>query len=88
MLHHNVDCKKRSLNSVVPKLTFQDTPYEGKEFVNWPRYTVLRGKVIWAEGELKGEPYNGEYLKRGPSYFGAGPSGRRRDTKKTATWLR
>ncbi|THW36189.1 D-hydantoinase [Aureobasidium pullulans] len=72
MLHHNVDY----------------TPYEGKEFVNWPRYTILRGNVIWAEGELKGKTYDGEYLKRGPSYFGAGPAGRRRDAKKIATWLK
>ncbi|KEQ99274.1 hypothetical protein AUEXF2481DRAFT_36590 [Aureobasidium subglaciale EXF-2481] len=71
MLHHNVDY----------------TPYEGKEFVNWPRYTILRGKVIWAEGELTGKAYDGEYLKRGPSYFGKGASKRPIDSRKTATWL-
>ncbi|KAG9964544.1 D-hydantoinase, partial [Aureobasidium melanogenum] len=71
MLHHNVDY----------------TPYEGKEFVNWPRYTILRGKVIWAHGELKGKPYDGEYLRRGPSYFGTGPKGSRVDSRRTATWL-
>jgi len=73
---------------LVQKLILQDTPYEGKEFVNWPRYTILRGKVIWAEGELRGRAYDGEYLRRAPSYFGPGPAGRRRDAKKTATWLR
>ncbi|KAH0348249.1 dicarboxylic amino acid permease, partial [Aureobasidium melanogenum] len=71
MLHHNVGY----------------TPYEGKEFVNWPRYTILRGKVIWAHGELKGKPYDGEYLRRGPSYFGTGPEGSRVDSRRTATWL-
>ncbi|KAG9605307.1 D-hydantoinase, partial [Aureobasidium melanogenum] len=71
MLHHNVDY----------------TPYEGKEFVNWPRYTILRGKVIWAHGELEGKPYDGEYLRRGPSYFGTGPRGSRADSRRTATWL-
>jgi dihydropyrimidinase len=78
----DVSCIRR------PKANSQDTPYEGKELLNWPRYTILRGKVIWAEGELKGEPYNGEYLKRGPSYFGTGPARRYRDAKKTATWLK
>lgn len=64
-----------------------DTPYEDKEFVNWPRYTILRGKVIWAHGELKGKPYDGEYLRRGPSYFGMGVKSSRVDSRKTATWL-
>ncbi|KAF2183806.1 D-hydantoinase [Zopfia rhizophila CBS 207.26] len=31
MLHHNVDY----------------TPYEGKTMRQWPRYTILRGKVVW-----------------------------------------
>ncbi|OQN95972.1 hypothetical protein B0A48_17915 [Cryoendolithus antarcticus] len=31
MLHHNVDY----------------TPYEGKPLTQWPRYTILRGNVMW-----------------------------------------
>ncbi len=31
MLHHDIDY----------------TPYEGMTFKNWPRYTILRGKVVW-----------------------------------------
>ncbi|KAF4343147.1 transcription activator acu-15 [Fusarium beomiforme] len=28
------------------------TPYEGKPVKNWPRYTILRGKVVWDNGVL------------------------------------
>lgn len=31
MLHHRIDY----------------TPFEGTEFKNWPRYTILRGKIVW-----------------------------------------
>ncbi|CAD0091921.1 unnamed protein product [Aureobasidium mustum] len=86
MLHHNVDCKF-FFRLVAIRLTKSDTPYEGKKFVNWPRYTILRGKVIWAHGELKGKPYDGEYLRRGPSYFGTGLKSCRTDSRRTATWL-
>ncbi|KAF8866471.1 D-hydantoinase [Acephala macrosclerotiorum] len=50
MLHHNVDY----------------TPYEGKTIKNWPRYTVLRGEVVWAkdEGGLLGKKGAGQFLKR------------------------
>lgn len=50
MLHHNVDY----------------TPYEGKTLNQWPRYTVLRGEVVWArdEGGLIGKKGFGQFLKR------------------------
>jgi dihydropyrimidinase len=53
MLHHNVDY----------------TPYEGKTVKQWPRYTILRGKVVWDRdnGGLVGEKGYGQFLKRGPS---------------------
>jgi dihydropyrimidinase len=53
MLHHNVDY----------------TPFEGKEINNWPRYTILRGEVIWdRDGEgLVGKKGYGEFLRRGKS---------------------
>ena len=50
-LHHNVDY----------------TPYRGKVMHNWPRYTLLRGEVVWEHGTLKGKKGFGEYLKRGVS---------------------
>ncbi|EKG21019.1 hypothetical protein MPH_01648 [Macrophomina phaseolina MS6] len=53
MLHHDVDY----------------TPYEGREFANWPRYTVLRGKVVWDRdggGVIGGKGY-GQFLRRDAS---------------------
>ncbi|KAE8452220.1 hypothetical protein EG329_001687 [Mollisiaceae sp. DMI_Dod_QoI] len=48
MLHHNVDY----------------TPYEGRSFTQWPRYTVLRGDVVWDDGKLVGKKGRGQFLKR------------------------
>ena len=58
MLHHNVDY----------------TPYEGKVMKQWPRYTILRGEVVWAkdEGGLVGKKGYGQFLERGVSSL-AGP---------------
>lgn len=50
-LHHDVDY----------------TPFEGIKVENWPRYTILRGEVIYAEGKVKGQKGKGEFLKRGKS---------------------
>lgn len=49
-LHHNVD----------------HTPYEGKMIKQWPRYTILRGEVVWAkdDGGLVGKKGYGQFLKR------------------------
>ncbi|CAK7272324.1 hypothetical protein SEPCBS119000_005062 [Sporothrix epigloea] len=50
MLHHDVDY----------------TPYEGRGVANWPRYTVLRGKVVWdrdGEGIVGGKGY-GRFVER------------------------
>ncbi|KAK3078638.1 hypothetical protein LTS18_007008 [Coniosporium uncinatum] len=51
MLHHDIDY----------------TPFEGMEMLNWPRVTVLRGKVVWDRdnGGVAGERGDGEFLKRG-----------------------
>lgn len=61
-LHHDVDY----------------TPYEGREVGNWPRWTILRGKVMWArdEGGVVGEKGFGEFVKRGASTMtGSGAKG-------------
>jgi dihydropyrimidinase len=53
MLHHNVDY----------------TPFEGRTVKNWPRYTILRGEVVWdRDGEgLVGKKGYGEFVRRGKS---------------------
>ncbi|KAG2355761.1 hypothetical protein BDR07DRAFT_1381282 [Suillus spraguei] len=48
MLHHAVDY----------------TPFEGIEFKNWPRYTIIRGKVVFSHGEVVGEMEYGQYIWR------------------------
>lgn len=58
MLHHNVDY----------------TPYEGRTMKQWPRYTILRGEVVWDKdnGGLVGKKGYGQFLKRDVSSL-AGP---------------
>ncbi|KAG1809574.1 uncharacterized protein BJ212DRAFT_592547 [Suillus subaureus] len=48
MLHHAVDY----------------TPFEGIEFKNWPRYTIIRGKVVFSHGEVVGKMEYGQYIRR------------------------
>jgi dihydropyrimidinase len=52
-LHHDVDY----------------TPFEGRVLKQWPRWTLLRGKVVWDRdnGGLLGEKGYGRFLKRGES---------------------
>ena len=42
------------------------TPYEGREVENWPRWTILRGKVMWArdEGGVVGKKGRGKFVER------------------------
>jgi len=40
-------------------------PYEGYEAVGWPVKTILRGRVVVDDGELRAEPGSGELLRRG-----------------------
>lgn len=59
MLHHSIDY----------------SPYEGMEFTNWPRYTILRGSVCYDRdngGVIGGKV--GTYLRRKGSTL-AGPRG-------------
>jgi dihydropyrimidinase len=53
MLHHDVDY----------------TPYEGRRLKQWPRYTLLRGEVVWDRdhGGLLGKKGFGEFVERGNS---------------------
>ncbi|OQU99766.1 hypothetical protein CLAIMM_05353 [Cladophialophora immunda] len=48
MLHHAIDY----------------TPFEGIEFKNWPRYTLVRGTVVFKEGEVVGKLGYGKYQRR------------------------
>jgi dihydropyrimidinase len=50
MLHHDVDY----------------TPFEGRVLKQWPRYTILRGQVVWdrENGGLLGGKGYGKFIKR------------------------
>lgn len=52
-LHHDVDY----------------TPFEGRLMKQWPRYTILRGEVVWdrEHGGLIGEKGYGKFVKRNAS---------------------
>jgi dihydropyrimidinase len=58
MLHHNVDY----------------SPFEGRQLEQWPRYTILRGEVVWdrENGGLVGKKGYGRFVPRGGSSL-AGP---------------
>lgn len=49
------------------------SPFHGAELRVFPIYTVLRGKVIYADGEVRGAPGDGQYLTV-PSEMGAAPA--------------
>ncbi|KAI1451290.1 aminohydrolase [Annulohypoxylon moriforme] len=55
LLHHNVDY----------------TPYEGHRITEWPRYTLVRGKVVWdrRNGGVVGAKGFGKFLERDRSEF-------------------
>jgi dihydropyrimidinase len=82
-LHHNVDCEVPVLQLEIVADTFQDTPYEGMSFTNWPRYTILRGKVVWAEGQLLGTPQDGETSQLTTAAVRSIAD----DKRRVATWL-
>ncbi|KAF2121246.1 D-hydantoinase [Lophiotrema nucula] len=58
MLHHDVDY----------------SPFEGRTLKQWPRYTVLRGQIVWDKenGGLLGKKGYGQFVKRDASSL-AGP---------------
>lgn len=60
MLHHDIDY----------------TPFEGFFVGNWPRYTILRGRVVWDSSRgVVGEMGYGRYLKRGRGGVVVGKTG-------------
>jgi dihydropyrimidinase len=40
-------------------------PHEGYEAVGWPVKTILRGRVVVEDGDLRAEPGSGELIRRG-----------------------
>lgn len=40
------------------------TPFEGLQLKGWPYATIIRGEVVFEDGEVIGKPGHGEYIKR------------------------
>lgn len=52
------------------------TPFEGIEVGNWPRYTLLRGEIVWDQSKgIVGRMGDGQYLKRGKGQILTGKLG-------------
>ena len=47
------------------------TPYEGQMISQWPRYTLVRGEVMWDRdsGGVVGSKGFGQFVKRDRSHF-------------------
>ncbi len=41
--------------------------YDGREVYGWPRFTVSRGEVVLADGQVVAEPGRGQWLRRNPT---------------------
>jgi dihydropyrimidinase len=41
--------------------------YDGREVHGWPRFTISRGDVVLADGEVVAEPGRGQLLRQGPT---------------------
>jgi dihydropyrimidinase len=39
------------------------TPYEGREVRAWPARTLSRGVTVWFDGQFRGQPGHGQFLR-------------------------
>ena len=55
------------------------TPFEGIPVLNWPRYTILRGKVVWDRdgAGVTGQKGCGRFVRRGKGQLVTGKLGQR-----------
>jgi dihydroorotase-like cyclic amidohydrolase len=64
-----IDLEKEKMVSVDTMHSAQDfTPFEGMKYKGWPICTILRGKVIFENGQILGKPGDGQYIKRPVKY--------------------
>ena len=60
LMHHDIDY----------------TPFDGVHVGNWPRYTILRGQIVWDQAKgIVGKMDYGQYLKRGKGEVLTGRTG-------------
>jgi len=41
--------------------------YEGWQVTGWPLTTIRRGEIVFADGQITGQPGSGELMRRGPT---------------------
>lgn len=64
-----IDLEKEKEVSVDTLHSAQDfTPFEGIKYKGWPTHTILRGKVVFENDKIVGEPGDGQYIKRPVKY--------------------
>lgn len=64
-----IDLDKEKEVSVESLHSAQDfTPFEGIKYKGWPVYTILRGKVIFENDKIVGQPGDGQFIKRPVKY--------------------
>jgi dihydropyrimidinase/allantoinase len=60
-----VDINKEKEMTLTNLFTGQDfSPEEGMKLKGWTVYTILRGNVIFENGDVVGKPGQGEFIKR------------------------
>lgn len=65
-----IDPKKEK--TVTPEILHSNLNYtilEGTKLAGWPTVTILRGEVVYENGELKTKKGSGKYLKRSPLFI-------------------
>lgn len=67
--YKDTDFKPFSLTNEILYHNIDYTPFEGMEFPNWPRYTIIRGELVWARdgGGILGNPSYGQFVPRARS---------------------
>ena len=76
--------KTRTISAKTHHQNIDFNIYEGMEVVGGPAYTLSRGRVVWADGQLRTERGQGKYIDRPcfPSYW---ESQKRRNERAVGT---
>ena len=55
---------ERTVNTEILHSAQDFSPFEGMKYRGWPTDTILRGKLIFKDGKVVGEPGYGRFIKR------------------------
>jgi dihydropyrimidinase len=56
--------KKVTLSHKTLHMNLDFNPFEGLEVTGWPKYTISRGRVLYRDGEFKGDTSHGQFIPR------------------------